>query len=85
MSQTTVIKLLGKEYRLKTDTDPQHLQEVAAYLDHRLLEARRSVPDSQDAVILAALNLASELLQVRSLPDAARARIQALIDLVDSV
>lgn len=80
------VKLLGKEYRLKGDADPQHMQQVADYVDQVLHEIGRSHPDTLDAAILAALNIASELLRLRDsgcVVDGAR--IQALIDLVDSV
>ena len=83
-SVTTAIKLLGKEYKLRTDADPEHLQQVAAYVDRILLEVRRSASDTQDAAILAALNIASELFRARELPPVPRERVQALIDLVDS-
>jgi cell division protein ZapA (FtsZ GTPase activity inhibitor) len=83
-AQTTAIKILGKEYKLRTDADPQHLQDVAAYVDRVLLEVRSTAPDTQDAAILAALNIASELMLARELPSVRRERIQALIDLVDS-
>ena len=82
---TTVIKILGKEYKLKTDADPGHLQSVAEYVDRVLFEVRRTAPDTQDAAILAALNIASELMMARELPTGQRERIQALIELIDSV
>ncbi len=84
MSQTTAIKILGKEYKLKTDVDPQQLQDIAAYVERTLVEARRSAPDSHDAAILAALNIAGELVQARQLPGLPRQRIHALIDRVES-
>ncbi len=82
--ETTAIKILGKEYKLRTDSDPAHLQAVAEYVDRILSDIRRSVPDSQDAAVLASLNIASDLLRVRELPDAPNERIRALIELVDS-
>ncbi len=80
----SIVKILGKEYRLRGDQDPAHLEAVAAYLDQVLREIQRTLPDTQDAAMLAALNIASEVVRMRSSlvrPD----RIQSLIDLVDSV
>ncbi len=79
------VKILGKEYRIRSDVDPEHLERVAKHVDQLLRDAQRGTPDTQDAAILVALNLASDLLRLRDggigLPPE---RIQALIDLVDS-
>jgi cell division protein ZapA len=81
---SSIVKILGREYRLSGDEDPAHLEEVASYLDRMLRDIQRTLPDTQDAAMLAALNLASELMSLRSsLLD--RRRVQSLIDLVDSV
>ena len=77
-------KILEREYRVRTDADPEHLEIVAACVDGVLREVRRSTPDTQDASVLAALNIASELLRQKDMVAVPRARIQALIDLVDS-
>ena len=81
----TTLKILGKEYRIRSDVDSEHLERVAKHVDELLRDAERSTPDTQDAAILVALNLASDLLRMRDAgvglpPD----RLQALIDLVDS-
>ncbi len=80
------VKILGKEYRLKGDADPEHIAQAAEYLDQVLHEIGATHPDTLDSVLLAALNIASQYLQLR---DGALtvegARIRALIDLVDSV
>ena len=79
------IKVLGKSYRVKTDADPEHLQRVEAMVEKLLRDIQRNTPDTQDAAILAVLNLASDLLHLREKgAGASPARIQALIDLVDS-
>ena len=80
------VKILGKEYRLKTDADPAHVQKVADYVDGVLHELGPQNPDSLDAAILAALNIASDFIRLRDSGFTVEgARIQALIDLVDSV
>jgi cell division protein ZapA (FtsZ GTPase activity inhibitor) len=78
------IKILDREYRIRSDADPEHLEAVAAHVDNVLREVRRSTPDTQDAAVLAALNIASELLRARSLVAVPRERIRELIELVDS-
>ena len=79
------IKILGKEYRIRTDADPEHIEQVARYVDELLREVQRTTPDTQDSAILVALNLASDLIRLRAggagVPVA---RIRALIELVES-
>lgn len=82
----TAVKILGKEYRLKGDADPEHMQRVADYVDQLLHEIGRTQPDTLDAAILAVLNVASEFLRIRDSGCVVEGeRIQALIDLADSV
>jgi cell division protein ZapA (FtsZ GTPase activity inhibitor) len=78
------IKILEREYKIRSDAEPEHLEAVAAHVDRVLREVRRSTPDTQDAAVLAALNIASELLRSRQLVGVPRERIQELIELVDS-
>jgi cell division protein ZapA (FtsZ GTPase activity inhibitor) len=83
--RTTVIKVLGREYRVRSDVDAEHLQRVAEYVDGMLREVRESTPDTQDAAILSALNIASDLLSLREgVAVAPRDRLRALLELVDS-
>jgi cell division protein ZapA (FtsZ GTPase activity inhibitor) len=80
----TSIKILGKEYRIRGDADPAHLDEIAAYVDQVMQKVQHSTSDTQDAAILAALNIASELMRTRASKDEPLRRLRSLIDLVDS-
>jgi cell division protein ZapA (FtsZ GTPase activity inhibitor) len=80
----TTIKILEREYRIRSDADPAHLEAVATYVDQVLREVRQSTPDTQDASVLAALNIASELLRSRQLVAVPRERILELIELIES-
>lgn len=81
---SSVVRILGKEYRLSGEEDPAHLEAVAVYLDQLLREIQRTLPDTQEAAMLAALNLASKLVSLRA-AQLDRRRVQSLIELVDSV
>jgi cell division protein ZapA (FtsZ GTPase activity inhibitor) len=80
----TTVKILEREYRIRSDADPEHLDAVATYVDQVLREVRKSTPDTQDASVLAALNIASELLRTRQQVAVPRDRILELIDLIES-
>lgn len=84
------VRILGHEYRIRTDADPTALTQVAQLVDETMgrLRERSGVVDSLDLAIMAALNLARDLAAERSIrqsesvgPD----RIRALTERVESV
>ena len=80
------VKILGREYRIRSDADPEHIERVAAYVDQVMHDVQRNTPDTQNAAVLAALNIASELMRARAANLTIDGeRIRALIELVDSV
>ncbi len=86
--QSVTVKIQGQEYRIRSDADPAHLESVAAYVDEVLRDVQGQSPaDSQAAVVLAALNIASEFLRQRDGDEAFAKvpleRLQALIDLTE--
>lgn len=87
MGRVTAVRILGREYRIRNAGDPEHAHAVAAYVDQTLREIQASLPDTQDAPILAALNIANELLTLRACGQSAisQSRIRAMIDLIESV
>lgn len=86
------IQLGGKEYRLRSDADPEWLQRVASYVDKSMqqIRDRTDTVDSLDIALLAALNLAREVLQLRGAAkdapesDQDSERIRNLIELVET-
>jgi cell division protein ZapA (FtsZ GTPase activity inhibitor) len=85
-ARSVTVKILGKEYRVRSDADAKHLEEVAAYVDRVMREIHgRSGSDTQAAAILAALNIASDLVRMRELVAIRPERIRSLIELLESV
>jgi len=63
------IDIYGKSYNLKSSSGDVSLEEAGAYVDakmHELAEARKKTP-SLDLAVLAALNIAQELLELQKL------------------
>ncbi len=61
------IKVLGQTYTVKTDSDEAHMQAVAQYVNEKveeILKKTKSV-SSLNVAILAALNIADDLLKER--------------------
>lgn len=85
--QSVAVRIRGKEFRIRSDAEPEELQRIAAYVDAtmRKVETRTGAIDSLDVAMLTSLNLARELVsereQAASLPDE---RLRSLIDLAES-
>ena len=63
------VEIYGQRYSLRTDdgTTPGHVEQVAALVDRRMREIAQTTPtvDSFKVAVLAAVNIADELLQLR--------------------
>jgi cell division protein ZapA len=65
--RSTVVKIFGHEYRIRSDEDEQTVQRIARYVDEKMQEmARRAqTPDPLGVAVLAALNIAGEYFPMR--------------------
>jgi len=84
------VRILGHEYRIRTDSDPAGLVRVAKLVDETMgrLRDRTGVIDSLDLAIMAALNLARDLVAEREGRQEHAAhdeRIRALADRVEDL
>jgi cell division protein ZapA len=86
------IKLAGKEYRIRSDASEEWLQQVAGHVDQAMqnIRERTDTVDSLDIALLTALNLAREVLNLRSqlmgdelMHDASETRLRDLIEQVE--
>ena len=66
------IQIYGKRYSLKSTSDQLSTEEVAAYVDTKMRELAevRSKTSSADLAVLAALNIAQELMELQKQTDA---------------
>ena len=66
------IQIYGKTYSLKSSSDQMNMEEVAAYVDAKMRElaAARSKTSSADLAVLAALNIAQELMELQNQTEA---------------
>lgn len=65
---TVRVTILNEEYAIRTATPPEHARAVAEYLDQAVRQVLSSgtVVESSRAVVLAALQITSELFAARS-------------------
>lgn len=61
------VRIVGEEYTLRTDEEPEHVVAVAAYLDNAIQRIANAgaVLEPDRAAILAALQITDELLKLR--------------------
>ena len=66
------IQIYGRTYSLKSSSDQMSMEDVAAYVDAKMRElaAALSKTSSADLAILAALNIAQELMELQKQNDA---------------
>jgi cell division protein ZapA len=74
------VEILGESYAIRSDAAPEHTKAVADYLDRaiRQILVGGSVIETNRAAILAALQITSELFQVREATGALTGSMQAL-------
>ena len=72
------IQIYGKTYSLKSSSDQLSTEEVAAYVDAKMRELAevRSKTSSADLAVLAALNIAQELMELQNQTEA-NAKVQS--------
>jgi cell division protein ZapA len=88
-SKPATVEILGREYKIRGVADDAYVREVADYVDAKMREVSRATaaPVAERVAILAAMNIADELLQLRraSSEDMAsiERRAQSLITMLD--
>ena len=77
MKKTIEIDILGQKYPVRTEADEEWVRKVAAFLNQKLDEVISSRPtiDREKAVVLAALNIAGELFQIKQETDRYREHV----------
>jgi len=76
-STNTQVEIFGEVYHVRGGDESGHLQDLADLVDRKMREvAERVKGDTTRIAILAALNLADELFQIRSLQEGERVEIR---------
>ncbi|HYB11911.1 MAG TPA: cell division protein ZapA [Myxococcota bacterium] len=91
--RSVLVRILGQEYRIRSDADEASIQRVASFVDETMakIRERTRTVDTLDLAILASLNLANDLLAARGAAAATEGtggvdpkRIRALIAIAES-
>lgn len=79
MNATVRVKLLGRDYMLRSQGDPDRVQEAATLVEEKLAGLTESVSvDTRDRFMLVMLNLAGEYLQERRDRQSLEGRLEIL-------
>jgi cell division protein ZapA (FtsZ GTPase activity inhibitor) len=87
--RSIAIRVLGQEYRVRTDADAHELQRVAGLVEETMarLRDRTGAVDSLDLAMMTAVNLARDLLAERGARRSGSAtseRIRSLADRIEA-
>jgi cell division protein ZapA len=88
-TNATTVEIMGREYRIRGAADEAYVREVARYVDTKLREVSQgtTLPTSDRVAILAAMNIADELFQLRRAAhdemSSIEKKTQSLISLLD--
>jgi cell division protein ZapA len=68
LKQSVQVTILGQQYTVRSDSDPEEVRRVAEFVNQRINEAHQvaRTANSLTAVVLALLNVAAELVQAQS-------------------
>lgn len=87
--QSVKVTIYGEEYPIRADGDIDFIKKIAAYVDNKMREvAEKSyVKSPKDVSVLAALNIASDLFELKEKEielEAFNTRTKSLLDKLDS-
>ncbi len=80
------VQIFGSEYRITSDTDPDHIREVASYIDQKMREVANELAlhTLSKIAVLTAVNLADDLFKIeedrRRIDRISRAKADQLAD-----
>lgn len=79
MSRDVRVEICGQTYSIRTDLDPDYIHELARSVDARMnaLGRQTGTIDTRRLAVLAALNLADEIAQMRMSAEASRDALPA--------
>lgn len=68
MARSVKVRIAGQDLAIRTTAGPRYVEELANLVNSRVDDAKRSgrVINTQSLALLAALNIADELLQLRA-------------------
>ncbi len=85
-SNKIVIEIFGSEYSIKSPHDNEHIKSLAQYVNEKMREVAKntSIVSTSKIAVLAALNIADELLYIKDKDSKKKEKISDLIKKIDN-
>ncbi|MAF26720.1 MAG: cell division protein ZapA [Gemmatimonadota bacterium] len=83
--QTTVVTILGRDYKIRSEDDPDTVRAIARYLDEEMTRVSSMISKgtTTQVAVLAALNITEELFAAqrngRGLPSGTEKRLRGIV------
>jgi cell division protein ZapA (FtsZ GTPase activity inhibitor) len=83
--RTTLVKIMGDEYPIKSDADADYLQKLAKYVEEKILSvnAKGKLPQQLKREILAAILIADDYFIEKEKNEKIEGRMQQLVSFLE--
>ena len=83
--RTTLVKIMGDEYPIKSDADADYLQKLAKYVEEKILSitAKGKLPQQLKSEILAAILIADDYFNEKEKNERMEGRMQELVSFLE--
>ncbi|MFB6263373.1 MAG: cell division protein ZapA [Bradymonadaceae bacterium] len=84
---TVNVQILGQTLPIRSDQDPEFVQEIADYVADKVRQVRESAPGvpTDKQLMLASMSVAEELFEQRSENDELKAEIEERVDTISDL
>lgn len=83
--KTTLVKIMGDEYPIKSDADPEYLRELAKYVEEKIqnIPFKNKLPQRLKSEVLAAIIIADEYFTEKEKNEKIEEKMQQLLDVLE--
>jgi len=83
--RTTLVKIMGDEYPIKSDADADYLQKLAKYVEEKILSisTKGKLPQQLKSEILAAILIADDYFNEKEKNERIEGRMQELVSFLE--
>lgn len=83
--KTTLVKIMGEEYPIKSDADPEYLKELAKYIEQKIsaVSSKLKLPQRLKTEVLASLLIADEYYTEKKKNEKIEQKLSELVSYID--
>ena len=82
---TTLVKIMGSEYPIRSDADADYLLKLAKYVEEKIqsISSRDKLPQKMKSEVLAAILIADEFFGEKERNEKTEGRMQQLLSVIE--